>query len=114
MRMTETVWTGWPKRSDKSIYDHDSECIVRSRSKDFDLADAACSLFDGGTLVVLFGIKFRETSGEVWTEKKLRVQESNIRYDLSHDGFQVCFERLKGVGLKCHEEALWKLHIEAA
>lgn len=111
---TATVWTKWPKRSDKSLYDMDGELILRTKSKKFDLADSVGNRFDGGTLLLRFGIRCRTQTSETWSEDNLRAQESNIRYDLSHDGFNVSIERLKGLKLSCNEEALWQLHIDAA
>jgi hypothetical protein len=92
----------------------DGELIFRTRSKNFDLADTTGNWFDGGTLLLCFGIRCRDQTSDIWSEDRLRAQESNIRYDLSSDGFEVWIERLKGIELNCNEEALWQLHIDKA
>lgn len=105
------IWTGWPARPILTLYGDGGRILVRSCSKRFDLADAIGHHYAEDPLVLLFGIRSNSSSTHRWAAEALAVQENNIRYDLSEDGYDVEFVRLKGLGLACAEEALWQLVI---
>lgn len=83
--------------------------MFRSRSAAFDLTDTLDRVLGTPLGYSVFGISSNSAVDRRWTEAELRQQESNIRYDLSFDGFEVEIQRVKGAGLRCSEEALWSL-----
>lgn len=105
------VWTGWPTRPALSLYADGGQVLVRSRSIRFDLADAVGHFFGVGLFAFHFGIHSDSTVLRKWTKQKIAAQESNIRYDLTHDGFDVMLACLKAPGLACREDAIWRLEI---
>lgn len=108
-----TVWTGWPARPVLTLYGKDGACLHRSRAASFDLADTIGPLYLRGMRSVLLGLRSNSAVSLRWTEDRLLLQESNIRYDLSNNGFRTRIARIKGQGLSCSEEALWKLTIRS-
>lgn len=106
------IWTGWPPRPVLTLYGAGGVCLHRSRSARLDLADTIGPFFCQGVRSILLGLRSDSTVERRWTEERLDAQENNIRYDLSHDGFRVKLTRLKGHGLSCSEEAIWRLKIE--
>jgi hypothetical protein len=107
------VWTGWPPEAVLTLYGQGGVCLRRHRGKTFDLSDAVGPFVAAGRKSVLFGIRSESVRRRVWTEERIRGQESNIRYDLAADGFEFTLARLKGIGLSWADEALWKLNIRA-
>lgn len=107
------IWTGWPPRPVLTLYGDDGVCLHRNRSARLDLADTIGPFFYQGARRIVFGIRSDSSVERRWTEERLAAQENNIRYDLSHDGLYVKLTRLKGIGLPCSEEAIWRLKISA-
>ena len=107
------AWTGWPPRPVLSIYGKDGRCLHRSRSSRFDLTDALDMCTGNAMGEAVFGMRSASAVRRKWTDDEVHRQAENIRYDLSADGFEVTLECIKGVGLGCNEELLWRLRIDA-
>lgn len=104
-------FSGWPPRPIFSFYGLDGRLQHRSRSAKFDLTDSLCMYTGVATGMVTFGMCSQSAVARSWTHAELARQEENIRYDLSFDALQVDITRIKGLGLKSSEEALWELHV---
>ena len=104
-------FSGWPPRPVFSFYGPDGRLLHRSRSAKFDLTDSLGSYTGNVEGFIVFGISSQSTVTRTWTHEELSRQEENIRYDLSFDALGADINRVKGLGLRCSEEALWELHV---
>lgn len=107
--LVEPIFRDWPQKSILSIYHLNGRRRSRKKAKKFDISDEAFGGWWPMTSIFYFGVQVSKKSFGRWDDMKLRKCEDNIAYDLSFDGYIPKIYRVKGIGLKGKEEALWRV-----
>lgn len=104
----------WPPRCTIKLYEADKGSMVyppltSSTDRLFDMSDDIEP--HDMPLSVYFELSTKSTKWHKWDEDNLSQIESQIRYDLELENYDVVIERRGAINSPCSQEFLWRLDI---